>query len=246
MNALIAATTFLTRVRMPARDAMNDIGGAVRWFPVVGAAIGAAAGALAWMASRVQAVPPLLAALLIIALGAWVTGGIHLDGLADMADGFGGGATRADVLRIMRDSRIGAFGTIALILVIAIKGVALATLIERGTAPPLLIAAATLSRWTIVALGAWLPYARADGGLGEAVTQRRDAAGLLLATSLTLAISAIAGWWTAIYLWISAAAIITAMGRLARRRIGGVTGDVFGATVELVETGVLVVAVASR
>jgi cobalamin 5'-phosphate synthase/cobalamin synthase len=186
--------------------------------------------------------PPPIAALLIVALGAWVTGAIHLDGLADMADGFGGGRSREDVLRIMRDPRVGSFGAISLILLIAVKVTAIATLIERGAVTRFLIAAPTLSRWTISVLGAWLPYARREGGLGEVVTRQHDSFGLCIATACAVVVSALTARWGAVYLWIVTGLVSAAIGRLALRRIGGVTGDVFGANVELTETAMLVAA----
>jgi cobalamin 5'-phosphate synthase/cobalamin synthase len=242
MRTFLLATAFLTRVRVPASDNASDVGRAVRWFPAVGAALGTAGGLVGWGLGHVSGMPPLLAALLIVALGVWVTGAIHLDGLADMADGFGGGRSREDVLRIMRDPRVGAFGAIALILLIAVKATAIATLIERGALIRFLIAAPTLSRWTIGVLGACLPYARRDGGLGEVVTQQRDPVGLGIATACALVVSALTARRGAVYLWIVTGLVSAATGRLALRRIGGVTGDVFGANVEITETAVLVAA----
>jgi adenosylcobinamide-GDP ribazoletransferase len=184
--------------------------------------------------------PPTLCAMLLVGLSAWVTGAIHLDGLADMADGFGGGRTRDDVLRIMRDPVIGSYGAVALVLVITMKVAALATLLERDAALPFLVAAPALSRWTIVGLAAWLPYARPEGGLGEAVTREHDTAGLLVATALTAAVTIGALRTDSVMPWALAALVMVAIGRVARRRIGGVTGDVFGASVELTEITVFV------
>lgn len=114
--------------------------------------------------------PPALSAAVLVGLGAWVTGAIHLDGLADTADGFGGGRAREDVLRIMRDPTIGSYGAVAFVALVTTKMAALAALLERNTALPFLVAAPAMSRWTIVALGTWLPYARTEGRLGEVVT----------------------------------------------------------------------------
>ena len=167
MKALLVATVFLTRLPLPVAAEAADVGRAARWFPLVGAGLGVVAALAATGMARIPSLPPVLGALLLVGAGAWATGAIHLDGLADTADGFGGGRTRDDILRIMRDPVIGSFGAITLLLVMGLKVGALTTLLERQTAVPVLVAAPTLSRWTIVALSAWLPYARPEGGLAR-------------------------------------------------------------------------------
>lgn len=243
MRTLLVATAFLTRIPVPVAADACDVGRATRWFPLVGTGLGIAAALAARGMDGTPGLPPVLGALLIVGLGAWATGAIHLDGLADTADGFGGGATREDVLRIMHDPAIGSFGAIALLLVMGAKVGALATLLDRHSAVPVLVAAPTLSRWTIVALGAWLPYARPEGGLGEAVTGRHDSSGLFWATAVTSVVTLLALRVDGLILWTCAAGVMVALGRTARRRIDGVTGDVFGASVELSETAVLIGAV---
>lgn len=243
MKALLVATVFLTRVPVPVVAGASDVGRATRWFPLVGTALGGAGALTAWALHDLIGMPPGLSAVLLVGLGAWVTGAIHLDGLADMADGFGGGRNREDVLRIMRDPAIGSFGAIALMLVTALKAGALTTLLERDAALHVLVAAPALARWTIVGLAAWLPYARPEGGLGQAVTRERDTTGLLLATAMTAIVTIGALRTEALMPWALAAVVMVALGRAARLRIGGVTGDVFGASVELTETTVLVGAV---
>jgi adenosylcobinamide-GDP ribazoletransferase len=243
VKRLLVATTFLTRVPVPVVADASDVGRAARWFPLIGGALGGAGALAAWGLHDLIGMPPALSAMLLVGLGAWATGAIHLDGLADMADGFGGGRTRDDVLRIMRDPVIGSFGTIALLLVMALKAGALTTLLERDAALRFLVAAPALSRWTIVGLAAWLPYARPEGGLGQAVTGERDTTGLLLATAIAAVVTFAALRTNGLVSWALAALVMVALGRAARRRIGGVTGDVFGASVEMTETTVLVGAV---
>jgi adenosylcobinamide-GDP ribazoletransferase len=240
---IFVATAFLTRVPVPLVARARDVGRAARWFPLVGAAIGGTAALAAWGMRDVIGVPPALSAILLVTLGAWITGALHLDGLADMADGFGGGRNRDDVLRIMRDPRIGSYGAVTLVAVITMKVTALTTLLDRDAALPFLVAAPAISRWTIVVLGTWLPYARAEGGLGEAVTGAGDKTGLLVATAITGAIGFAVLRTAAILPWGFASVLMVMLGRTTRRRIGGVTGDVFGASVELAETTVLVVGV---
>jgi adenosylcobinamide-GDP ribazoletransferase len=240
VKLVLVATAFLTRVPVPVVAGAVDVGAAARWFPLVGGAIGGAGALIAWAMRDLIALPAGLTAALVVGLGAWVTGAIHLDGLADMADGFGGGRTRDEVLRIMRDPAIGSYGAIALALVIATKVAALTALLDRGAALPFLVAAPTISRWTIAALAAWLPYARAEGGTGQAVTDGRRLTGLLVATAIT-ALIAIAALRVvdALVVWALAVMTTGSLARAAGRRIGGVTGDVFGASVELTETNVL-------
>jgi adenosylcobinamide-GDP ribazoletransferase len=240
MMGVFVATAFLTRVPVPLVAGAVDVGRAARWFPLVGGAIGGAGALAAWGMRDVIGLPPTLSATLLIGLGAWVTGAIHLDGLADMADGFGGGCTRADVLRIMRDPVIGSYGAVTLVVIVTLKVIALATLLERDAALPFLVAAPAMSRWTILALGTWVPYARAEGGLGEAVTHVSNVTGLLVATAITAAIAFAVLRTSAILPWALAILIVVILGRAAYRRIGGVTGDVFGACVELTETALLV------
>jgi cobalamin 5'-phosphate synthase/cobalamin synthase len=187
----------------------------------------------------VLGLPPALTAPLVVGLGAWATGALHLDGLADTADGFGGGRTREDVLRIMRDPAIGAFGATALVIVLGTRMTALALLLERGVGLPFLVTAPALSRWTVTALAACLPYARVEGGLGTAVVQGPRRIGFLVATALTAAIAATALRSNAVAVWTVAALTTAWVGRTAQRRINGVTGDVFGACIEVTETAVL-------
>jgi adenosylcobinamide-GDP ribazoletransferase len=239
VRALLVATAFLTRVPIPVTARAVDVAGAVRWFPLVGAILGAAGALIAWVLTELIGLPAALAAISVIGLEAWVTGAIHLDGLADTADGFGGGKRREDVLSIMRDPRIGSYGAVAVVIVIGMKVTALAALLDRGELS-FIVAAPALSRWTISALAAWLPYARADGGLGKAVVCGRTTSSLVTATVITTVIAVAALRMEALFVWVTAGLTVTWIARAAQRRLDGVTGDVFGASVELTETSVLV------
>ena len=239
MKSVLVATAFLTRMPVPVVAGAVDVGRSVRWFPLVGGVLGAATALIAWVLTEVMDCPAALTATLVVGLGAWATGAIHLDGLADTVDGFGGGRDREGVLRIMRDPRIGSYGATALVFVIGLKVTAIAALLERSAALPFVVAAPAISRWTIPALAAWLPYARTDGCLGEAVAKERDTIGLVVATAVTAFIAIGALRVDALIVWAFAALIAVWIARTARQRIGGVTGDVFGASVELTETSVL-------
>jgi cobalamin 5'-phosphate synthase/cobalamin synthase len=236
---VLVATAFLTRVPVPVVAGAVDVGRAARWFPLIGGLLGGATALIAWTMTEVMDFPAALTATLVVGLGAWATGAIHLDGLADTVDGFGGGRDREGVLRIMRDPLIGSYGAAALVFVIGVKVTAVAALLDRGAAFPFVVAAPAISRWTISALAAWLPYARAEGGLGKAVTHERDTVGLVVATAVTALIAIGALRVDALIMWAFAALTALWIARTARRRIGGVTGDVFGASVELTETSVL-------
>src|SRR5262249_2024460 len=158
MKRFVAAVMFLTRLPVPGHwniDA-SDVGRASAFFPLIGAAIGAIqcgvlAGALQiarWagkLSGHLPALPAPVLAVVLVTLGIFITGALHLDGLADMADGFGGGHTRDDVLRIMRDHAIGAYGGIALTLVVALKIASIVSLIEHDAACRYLVVAPTLA-----------------------------------------------------------------------------------------------------
>ena len=242
VRPLLAATAFLTRLPVPGTFGAADVGRAVAYFPLIGAGLGLVSGATA--IALAPLVPPRLAALLVVSLAAWMTGAIHLDGLADTADGLGGGSSREETLRIMRDPTLGAFGVIALVLVLGVKVEALAALIERGAALPQLIVAAAAARWGAVLLAWSLPYARPEGGLGLAVTERMRPADVAVATVFAATIAAAAGVRTALPAFAAAVIVAGLLRRSCRRRLGGVTGDVLGAHTELCEATALLAGVA--
>jgi adenosylcobinamide-GDP ribazoletransferase len=221
------AVAFLTRL---------PVGGgplsprAALWFPAVGAALGALVGGAA--VGMAYGVPPLLAGALAVALELLLTGALHADGLADSADGLGG-RDRDHALAIMRDHALGAYGACALVLVLLVKAVALGALAEREAVLPV-VAAFAVSRAAPLALAAGLPYARPEGGTGrllEGLTALVAAAGVLLGA----AIAGVAG-----PLALAAVPVTCLVWWLARRRLGGVTGDVMGAAIELTAAAALV------
>jgi adenosylcobinamide-GDP ribazoletransferase len=245
-RAVVAAGTFLTVLplgRLVALDGEDVARGSVL-FPVVGAAIGALTGGIAWGIG--DDLPALLAAALAVAVGAAVTGALHLDGLADCADGFGA-RTPEDRLRVMRDHTNGTYGGTALLLDLIIRVSALAAL--AGTRDALLfsIAAGALSRTVGPLLAVALPYAQARPGAGEALnsfpSQPRAAVALVVAGLITFGCVDDA---VAYPLALLATAVVVALvGWTAKKRLGGVTGDVMGACSELVELAVLTVLVAT-
>jgi adenosylcobinamide-GDP ribazoletransferase len=208
-------------------------------YPVVGALVGAA-GAVVFALCRWMGMPPGVAAVWALAGLIAVTGALHEDGLADVADGFGGGHTRERKLEIMRDSRIGSYGALALILSTAIRGAAIAALATPGRAAPALIAAGALSRAGMAVPVLLLHPAR---GVGLGAMLGGATAGPALAGF------ALAGAAAAVLLPAGAAAsaavvavlVALGVGGLARAQIGGFTGDVLGACSVAIECAVLTV-----
>jgi len=242
VRAAAGAVSFLTRV--PVGRVVDvqarDVARAAVLFPVVGAGVGAVSAAVA--AGLEHQVPSFVAASLAIATAAIVTGAMHLDALADTADALGA-SSRAEALAIMRDSRIGSFGAVALVVDLLVKVGCIAALLDGGHVVAGFVAAGALSRAVSPPLAAVLLYPRVEGGPGSVLTGRTSPLASGAAGAIGAAI-ALAVWWDGGY-WLvaAAAAIAVAAGLFYRRWLGGATGDCLGAATELTETGVLLVAV---
>lgn len=234
LNDLAEAFALLSRLPLPAH---TPRGGASAWaWPVAGAMLGLLAG-LAGQAALALGLPPGAAAALTLATAALLTGALHEDGLADTADGLFGGRTPARRLEMMKDSRLGSYGALALILVTLLRWSALAALAEAGALLPGLVAAGALSRAPMAAIMAALPNAR-GAGLAHA-TGRPAARTALAAVLLALAIAALATGGATPVLALAATLPTLALARAAHSRIGGQTGDILGATQQLAEAAVL-------
>ena len=245
LRAAAAALAFLTRVPVGRLTALgpDDVARGAVLFPIVGAGIGALVGGIAvGLDSRLTV---LLAAALAVAAEALVTGAIHLDALADAADGLGA-PTRERALEIMREPAIGAFGAAALGLDLLVKTAAVGALLDGPDPVLVALAAFALGRAAPLALSWALPYGRAGGGTGASLADGARApwlaAGLLLGIGIAVGALGLRG------LWLAAGAVgaVLVVGLLARKRFGGVTGDVLGAAVELATTLALVAAAATR
>ena len=239
LRGLVAAVAFLTRVpvgRALALDAGDIARGGV-FFPFVGAGIGAVVGGIAQALAGSLTAP--LAAVLAIAAGTALTGALHLDAVADTADALGA-PTRERALEIMRDHAIGAFGAAAIVLDLAAKIAAVAVLATRHDALRIAVCAAASARAVPVVLSACLPYARPGAGLGRAL----DGSGRLRVLVAGAVAVAICVSLHAALLLAAAVAATVVCGFGARRWLGGVTGDVLGASTELAEVAALVVGVA--
>jgi len=229
------ALQFLTRLPAPALAgiAPRDWGRAVLFFPAVGLLLGAL---LAGFQALLAPADPLLQGALLAAAWVLLTGGLHLDGLADCADAWvGGHGEREKTLAIMKDPASGPIGVAAVVLALLLKFAALAALVKAAPFSALLLAP-LLGRAALPALLLAAPYAR-PGGLGEAMAQAlpRRSAMLLLAVILA-AVLALGGWNA----MLAAVVVFALVLRSARERLGGVTGDVLGAAVELTEAAILV------
>jgi adenosylcobinamide-GDP ribazoletransferase len=209
-----------------------DFGAATIYFPLIGALVGGLGAGVFWLASAIW--PPVIALVLSLVATVLVTGALHEDGLADAADGFGGGSTPERVLEIMKDSRIGSYGAVALILVIVTKLASLASL-SRTDIALALIAGHTLARWSSVPLLYGMNYLGTKGASfsGSVTTWR-----LLIATIIMLGIGALALHRRALIPVLVSVVVTAIAGVYFKRRIGGVTGDCLGAANQLVELAV--------
>ncbi len=212
-------------------------------FPLVGIAIGTVAS-LALLVSFHIGLHPFACALMALAAAAVVTGGLHEDGLADFFDGIGGGRTVERRLEIMRDSHLGSFGALALIFGVGLRASILTGVYSPDTAALVIIAGATVSRAVLPGLMRWLPPARADGLAATAGVPEPTQIALAVLIAVATCLLTL-GFWAAMS--ALAAAIIAAVivGLVARRMIGGMTGDVLGAGQVIVEIAVLAAAAAT-
>jgi adenosylcobinamide-GDP ribazoletransferase len=242
LRLALVALQFLTRVPVLRRLGFEPdwLQQSIRHFPLVGAAIGGFAAGALWLALALW--PPAVAAVLAVAATAWLTGAFHEDGLADTLDALGGGVPRERALAIMKDSRIGSYGALALVLAVALQVAALAALAaaDAAAACAALVWAHAASR----ALPLWLvwrlPYAGdAEHAKAKPLATTIGAGGLGLAAATLAALAALLLWalpaaWPAL---LAATAATAATGlwcrRWLRRRLGGFTGDTLGAAQQI-------------
>jgi adenosylcobinamide-GDP ribazoletransferase len=223
-------------IKLPDDWSAGDSGRAAVWYPFVGLVI----GALTWLAWKgaMLVFPPLIGGSITLVIWVVLTGALHLDGLADCCDGLLASTSVERRLEIMKDPRVGAFGVIGLIFVLLLKAAALTSFVSLT--PPSsfgILLAASLARWCILLAGL-SPLARPSGmGADFALGFRRSF--ILWGAIIPLAIAILLGMRGILSVCIGAGATALVLW-LANSRIGGVTGDVFGMVVEIVETVVLV------
>ncbi|QBE63127.1 adenosylcobinamide-GDP ribazoletransferase [Pseudoduganella lutea] len=233
------ALQFFTRLPIPRWVGFEPhwLHHASRYFPLVGLVVGVIVAAVYWAAAQV--LPPAIAVLLSTAAGIYLTGAFHEDGFADTCDGMGGGLTRERALEIMKDSRIGAYGAIGILLLLAIKCAALAHLSPLATVAALCVAH-PLSRLMAASLIWRMDYARAEG---KAKPMAQQMTGTEFAIATLCCVPAVAaagglGWldWRGIVLGIVAMVFVTLwFARKLRQRLGGYTGDCLGAVQQMAE-----------
>ncbi len=241
LRLFFVALQFLTRVPVPAWVGFEPdwLNRSARWFPLVGLCVGAAAALVLAVASCVF--PPAVAVGLSIAATLLLTGGFHEDGLADTADALGGSVGRARALEIMKDSRIGSYGALALIVVLGLKAVALTAMLPALAIPALLLAH-TASRTAAVVLIRVLPYAGdIEHAKAKPLARRVSRVGVAVAIGTVFGVGAL----LVVAVPAQASAVVTSLVLSAigtawialwlRRRLGGYTGDALGATQQITE-----------
>lgn len=237
MSAFWFALAFLTRVPTPALDFSDREAQAhaLAWYPLVGAMIGGLLSLIA-LAGAWLALPELLTSALLLAVWVWISGGLHLDGLADCADAWAGGhGDRERTLRILKDPAAGPMGVVALVLVLLLKIAALASLPPQAWQWLWLLPA--LGRAAAVGLFLTLPYVRAAGlGIELAQAPRRPAS---FAVALSAVLPLLFGL-PGLALLAASLAVFLLWRADCRRRLQGFTGDAAGAVIERVETAALV------
>ena len=215
-----------------------ELGKASAFFPLVGVIVG---GGAALVFALLQLLLPVPAAVLCaIVFAAFITNGFHEDGLADAFDGFGGGWTKDRVLEIMRDSRIGTYGTLALIFLVIGKLTFLSAL-PQGQIWRWLIVAHIAARWTILPLCAWLPYARAEGQ-GKLVAKQVGALEITIGTVTLLATFLLIPWRPALAVLVVTSLLTLVSGLYFRARLQGISGDCLGAANQIAEVGLYLTA----
>jgi adenosylcobinamide-GDP ribazoletransferase len=239
---LVAALSFLTAfpVARGAEIDGRDLRRGAVLFPLVGAVVGALVATVAWGAGQV--LPPFAAAILGVASGVVATAALHLDGLGDVADGIGASLGGRDPREAMRDPRLGTFGVAAVALDLLLKSSLLSALVVAGF-PWEVVAAGSISRVAPIAMARRLPYR--GGGTGK-WTPGIGAGATVAASVVGLTISIPSAGLATPAMVLAVAVVATLLGAWSRRRLGGVTGDVFGAAIELGETFALMAALAAR
>jgi adenosylcobinamide-GDP ribazoletransferase len=237
MRSLLAAFRFLTRIPLPGPETQAaDLAPAVGWFPLVGGVVGAGTAGLFVLALRFWPAP--IAAVLAVGFGMMLTGGFHEDGFTDAVDGLGGGYTRERVLEIMKDSRIGAYGAMALWCMLTLRWASLCALDRRALVvlPLAMIWGRASISWTLLLLPS------ISQGLAKEVHRNLGLGSFILSSGL-LILAMLGAWFLHTPHLLRAALAAFAVAGLwmlyLRRRMGGHSGDLLGAGNQLVEAAVL-------
>jgi adenosylcobinamide-GDP ribazoletransferase len=241
VDGLRRAFGFLTVYPLRASDTWTPetLGSSMVYYPLVGTFIGLALWGLAVLLSVLF--PPSIVSVLLLAGSLLVTGGLHIDGLADTVDGLSGSYNREDALRIFKDPHVGSMAVAGVVVVLLVKYACFNALSHEALLPSL-VAMATLSRYAMVQMACFSPYARPTGGLGEpfvrGIRQEHHLVALCLALGSVLLFGGLRGVCIGVLVGLATLGLQVYF----RQRLGGITGDVLGATNELNEALVLLLA----
>lgn len=237
------AFQFLTilPVSAPGRLEERDLARSTVYFPVVGLVQGLILLVLYWLLSLIF--PGAVVDALILAALVILTGGLHIDGFCDVVDGFGSRKGRAETLRIMKDSRVGAFAAAGIALLFIMKFAGLSSL-PLGHKGGVIVSMPVLSLWSMVLLARLHSYPREEGGTGKAFVEHTGNRELAMASVITLVITLLAMGVYALLIYMLIFILTLLMGEYSRQKLRGVTGDVLGAAKEINDVLVLILAAA--
>lgn len=234
------ALSFLTTLPFPFKKSLSDreVAASVSWFPLVGFVLGFIISLSFYLLTPL--LPRQLNGVIVLVILVLLTGGFHLDGLADTADGFLSARSRPeDILKIMKDSSIGTMGALGLILVLLLKYIAIVQLPDQVIISCLILLP-VYGRFSIVILAYLASYARKEGGLGEAITQQVSTREVIYASACTIVGTLFLSGFRGLLTLIIITMYTWGVKLYATRRIGGITGDVLGFCCESSEALALV------
>lgn len=234
MKAILTALGFLSRIPVPGTGQVDDqeFSRAVIYFPLVGALIGLINAGIFMLLD--PWLPRSVTSIIIISVNLILTGGMHFDGLLDSCDGLFSGRSRERCLEIMRDSRVGAMGVMAGIIDLLFR-YSLLVALPAEQLPGLLIAQAAVSRWVMAAAVQNFPYARSEGGLGQAFHRNKNVAYIFISSLMALLIALAASHWQGMLVGIVAGGLAWLTARVISGKMGGLTGDIYGGLNEFTE-----------
>lgn len=242
MKSFLAALQFLTVIPIPGdfKGNIEGLGKSVPFFPVVGLLIGFMAAILVFVLAVI--LPPFPACAIIVIFLIAVSGGLHMDGLADTADGFFSSRPRERILEIMRDSRTGVMGVIAVVCVIMLK-VSLLVSLPPSTRLDIIFLMPLAGRCALVMMMTGLPYVRSEGGLATLFVKRRSWLHAVLAALFLVVSGILVAQWMGVIAALATLAAAALFALYSLRKIGGYTGDTLGAVCEIAEIIPVIVAV---
>lgn len=241
MDGLRRALGFLTVYPLRATDTWTPetLGSSMVYYPLVGLFIGIALWILSLVLNTLFPLP--VANVLLLGALAVMTGGLHLDGLADTLDGLSGGYSREETLNIFRDPHVGTMAVVGVVLILMLQYASLNTLPDDAMLPTLVLMS-TLSRFSMVQLASFSPYARPGGGVGEPFVRGIKREHFAIALLLTLGIALLFSGMRGLMIWLLVSLATYGYLTYFRKRLNGITGDVLGASNEIHQTLVLILA----